>query len=134
MLDPAEFRTLREGLHLSEKDISMLTLVKESQIKAWEAGADPVPEGTSGLIMDIDREIERRIEKARQLVADKADITLIRFPNPIAFKRAGPDMAPIPAFLAYKCHCALIVRLRIALMALGKAVKVRYHHPKAGVR
>jgi len=125
-MHPADFRTLRESLFLSEKDISMLTLVKESQIKAWEQGSENVPAGTAGLVRDINAEIEKRTQKALELVDAKNEATLIRFKNPAVFKRAGPDMSPIPPFLAYRCHCALIVRLRAALIAAGKSVAVRY--------
>lgn len=123
---PAEFRTIRESLLLSEKDVSMLTLVKESQIKAWEIGTEDVPEGTSGLLRDIDREIETRLDKACAVAKDKEAVTLRRFANPAIFKRSGPDMSPIPPFLAYKCHCALVMRLRAALQNQGKQVTVRY--------
>lgn len=125
-MHPAEFRSLRESLLLSEKDVSMLTLVKEAQIRAWEMGAERVPAGTAGLIRDIDTEIERRISKAQELVTEKTEATLVRFPNAAVFKRSGPDMSPIPPFLAFKCHCALIIRLRAALIAEGKSVAIRY--------
>jgi len=124
---PAEFRTLREHLFLSEKDVSMLTLVKEAQIKKWEAGGAPVPEGTAGLLSDIDRELQRREVEAISRAKNRETLTLIRITNPAEFKRAGPVMDPIPAFLAYKCHCALIALLFIAFKVQGKTVSIRYY-------
>lgn len=125
-MNPAEFRTMREGLGLSEKDISMLTLVKESQIKAWEQGVDDMPEGVSGLLGDLDREVERRVALALEKAGDKPELVLKRFGNPAVFRKAGPDMSPIPSMLAYRCHCALVSRLYAALRRQGRDVKVIY--------
>lgn len=125
-MTPAEFRTVREGLGLSERDISMLTLVKEAQIKAWEQGLADVPEGVSGLLNDLDREVERRVALALEKAEDRPALVLKRFANPAVFKKNGPDMSPIPGMLAYRCHCALISRLYTALVRRGKDVKVVY--------
>ncbi len=123
-MNPVEFKTLRHSLGLSEQDISMLTLVKESQIKAWELGSDPVPEGVSGLLADIDREVERRFKAAFSQAMERETVTLRRFTNPARFKKEGPDMSPIPAMLAHKCHNALVSRLYTALRRQGVAVHV----------
>ncbi|MBL4790277.1 MAG: hypothetical protein JKY60_14995 [Kordiimonadaceae bacterium] len=112
---------------LTESDISKLTLVRESQIKAWETGVEDVPEGTAGLLADINREIEKRVAKAMKAAAQKETVTLIRFPNFAVFRRAGPDMKPIPSFLAFKCHCALIMRLRMAIARTGREITVCYY-------
>lgn len=123
-MHPAEFKTVREGLGLSERDMSMLTLVMESQIKAWEQGSDAVPEGVSGLLMDLDREVEARLARALERAGSKDEVVLKRFRNPATFKKDGPDMSPIPSMLAYKCHCALIARLHSTLRRQGRQVSV----------
>jgi hypothetical protein len=125
-MHPAEFRTLRERLFFSEKDVSMLTLVKESQIKSWEMKEEPVPEGTAGLLCDIAAEIDRRITAAVDRAAGRENISLIRFKNPAEFKRHGPDMSPIPVFLAFRCHCVLIAELQKTLQAKGIETSIRY--------
>jgi hypothetical protein len=123
-MTPAEFITLRHSLGLSEQDISMLTLVKEGQIKVWEQGLDPVPEGVAGLLSDLDREVEKRFAPAFAQAQQKQTVTLRRFNNPARFRREGPDMAPIPPMLAHKCHNALISRLFVALRRAGVDVTV----------
>lgn len=123
-MEPAEFKTMRHSLGLSEQDISMLTLVKEAQIKSWEMGTEPVPDGVSGLLADLDREVERRFAAAFAQAAEQDAVALKRFNNPVRFKKDGPDMAPIPPMLAHKCHNALISRLYTALRRRGVAVTV----------
>lgn len=123
---PAQFKTLREALGLSEKDISMLSLVPEATIRAWELGSEPVPAGVAGLVGDIDRELECRLARAMQKAAERDSVTLIRFRTPVDFKKHGPDMAPIPAMLGYKCHNALIARLFTALGRAGINAKIDY--------
>ncbi|TNE60887.1 MAG: DUF1870 family protein [Alphaproteobacteria bacterium] len=124
---PAQFRTLREGLGLSEKDIAMLTLVPEATLKMWEQGVEPIPEGVAGLVADIEREIAARTERGLKAAAARDSVTLIRFKNAFDFRKHGPDMVPIPAMLAFKCHCALVARLYQRLVAEGRQVAVRYH-------
>ncbi|WP_417449393.1 hypothetical protein [Kordiimonas sp.] len=125
----AEFYTLTQNVGLEIKDVAMLTLVPEAKLKLWLAGDDPVPDGVAGLVCDIDREIAARLARAVSKAADREDVILIRFRNPLHFKKAGPDMAPIPPMLAYKCHCALINRLYTAFVQAGKTVSVRYWQP-----
>lgn len=125
-MHPAEFRTLREQLFLNEKDVSMLTLVKEAQLKAWELGEEDIPAGTAGLLRDVQAELDKRIKRAIAAAEDKETVTLIRFKNPVIFKREGPNMAPIPPFLAFKCHCSLIAQLRVAFLAQRQTVRIRY--------
>lgn len=123
---PAEFITLMEGLHLTPKDVSMLTLVPEATLKTWMVGQDDIPDGVAGLMRDIEREVESRLTRAAAKAEGRADVTLIRFKNPVDFKKAGPDMAPIPPMLAYRCHGALISRLYAALRRTGVTVTVKF--------
>ncbi|NVJ97793.1 MAG: hypothetical protein HWE25_06550 [Alphaproteobacteria bacterium] len=125
-MTPAEFRVLREGLGLAERDVSMLTLATETQIKMWERGSEPVPEREGGLVADLDREVERRLAEALVRAVSREEITLKLFKNAMDFKKAGPDMSPIPPMLAYRCHCALVGRLARALRRDGKTVDIVY--------
>lgn len=125
-MNPAEFRTLRQSLLLSEKEISMLTLAKEGRVKAWEAGIAPVPEAEAGLLADIDRKITQSVSDAMAAVGDKADVKLVRFKDARQFEARGPNMHPIPKFLSFRCHCALIMRLHILFRAAGKNVTLQY--------
>lgn len=104
----------------------MLTMAKEGRVKAWEKGIAPVPEAEAGLLLDLEREIEKSMKDALVAAKGKKEIQLVRFKDRLQFEEKGPSMHPIPQFLAYKCHCALIVRLRTALRAMGKSVSVRY--------
>ncbi|SDD88126.1 hypothetical protein [Kordiimonas lacus] len=125
-MTPAEFKALREGLGLSERDVSMLTMAKEAQIKAWEQGLEDVPEAEGGLLMDIEREVERRLAEALKRALARDAVTLKRFKSPLDFKKTGPDMSPIPSMLAYRCHSALIGRLYRALRRAGRDVTIIY--------
>ncbi|MEX0298485.1 MAG: hypothetical protein AB3N28_05405 [Kordiimonas sp.] len=104
----------------------MLTLAKEGRVKAWEAGIAPVPEAESGLLRDIDRKISQSMADAMAAVADKKDVKLKRFKDSRQFEAHGPNMHPIPKFLAFRCHCALITRLYTVLSASGKSVTIQY--------
>ncbi|MFC4349094.1 hypothetical protein ACFO5Q_14665 [Kordiimonas lipolytica] len=125
-MTPAEFRCLREGLGLSERDISMLTLATEAQVKAWEQGREAVPEREGGLLADLEREVERRLAGALEHAQAKDVVTLKLFRNALDFKKSGPDMSPIPPMLAYRCHSALVGRLCRALKRDGRNVTVIY--------
>lgn len=129
---PAEFQTLMEGLHLTPRDVSMLTLVPEATLKSWLLGQADIPEGVAGLVRDIEREIESRLTRALETAAGREAVNLVRFRNPVDFKRAGPDMTPIPAMLAYRCHGALVARLYAALRRAGVAVTVSFWQAGAG--
>lgn len=131
-MKPAEFLTLMENLHLTTKDVSMLTLVPEATLKSWLLGAADIPDGVAGLMRDMEREIEARLARALAKVAGQSEVTLVRFRNPVEFKRAGPDMAPIPSMLAYRCHGALIARLYAALRRGDVAVTVKFWQPGPG--
>lgn len=126
-MDPAEFRSLRQSLLLDAKDLSMLTLAKEGRVKAWEAGIAPVPEAESGLLQDINRKIEKSMADAMAASKGRKEVTLVRFKDSRQFDAHGPNMHPIPKFLSFKCHCALITRLYIVFRAAGKTVTVRYY-------
>lgn len=126
-MNSAEFRTLRQSLLLSEKDVSMLTMAKEGRIKAWEAGITDIPKAEAGLLKDIDRRIDKSMADAMKAAKGRKQVTLVRFLDARQFEEAGPDMHPIPKFLAFKCHSALIMRLRMVFLASGKKVIVRYH-------
>ncbi|WP_262690103.1 YdiL family protein [Kordiimonas aestuarii] len=128
-MHPAEFKTLTESVGLDLKDVSMMSLVPEATLKSWLLGPEAIPDGVAGLMRDIDREVERRLHRAAEKVAERETVTLVRFKNPLDFKKAGPDMAPIPVMLAYKCHGALITRLYGLLKREGKAVAVRFWQP-----
>ncbi len=125
-MTPAEFRCLREGLGLSERDVSMLTMAKEAQIKAWEQGLEDVPAAEGGLLMDLEREVERRLRGALERARDREVVTLKLFKNALDFKKGGPDMSPIPSMLAFRCHSALIGRLYEVLRREGRDVMVVY--------
>ena len=125
-MTPAEFRSLREGLGLSERDVSMLTMAKEAQIRAWEQGLEEVPTAEGGLLMDLEREVERRLNGALERARDRDAVTLKLFKNALDFKKGGPDMSPIPAMLAFRCHSALIGRLYEVLRREGRNVTVIY--------
>ncbi len=131
-MTPAEFLTLTESLHLEMKDVSMLTLVPAATLKAWLLGPDDIPEGVAGLIADIDREVEARLARALEKAAGREEVTLVRFRNPLDFKRAGPDMSPIPPVLAYRCHGALITRLHVTLRRAGVHARVKFWQASEG--
>ncbi len=125
-MTPAEFRTIRQSLLLSIKEVSMLTLAKEGRVKAWEAGIVPVPEAEAGLLRDIDRKINQSMADAIAAIGDKSEVTLRRFKDARQFEAHGPSMHPIPKFLSFRCHCALIMRLQTVFKATGKIVLVQY--------
>lgn len=125
-MDPAEFRTLRQSLLLSEKEISMLTLAKEGRVKAWEAGIAPIPTAEAGLLQDIDRKISQSMSDVLGAVGNKKEVMLVRFKDSRQFEAKGPSLHPIPQFLSFRCHCALIMRLAIVFRAAGKTVTIQY--------
>jgi hypothetical protein len=129
---PAEFQTLMEGLHLTPREVSMLTLVPEATLKSWLLGNEDIPDGVAGLVRDIEREVESRLTRALEKAAGREEVTLVRFRNPVDFKRSGPDMVPIPAMLAYRCHGALVARLYAALRRTGVTVTVKFWQADAG--
>ena len=104
----------------------MLTLAKEGRVKAWEAGIAPVPKAEAGLLMDIDRKINQSVADVMSAVGNKANVKLVRFKDARQFDAQGPNMHPIPKFLSFRCHCALIMRLYTLFRAAGKNVTIQY--------
>ena len=131
-MQPAEFVTLMESLHLTTKEVSMLSLVPEGTLKTWLLGSEDIAEGVAGLLSDINREVEARLDRALEKAKGREEITLVRFRTPVDFKKAGPDMAPIPPMLAYRCHGALIARLYVALRREGVVVMVKHWQADEG--
>ncbi|WP_020592839.1 helix-turn-helix domain-containing protein [Kiloniella laminariae] len=132
-MTPAEFKTLRESLWLSQQDIAGLAKVQKRTVQYWEDGSRPrgVPEDIAELLKRLDALVEAtilRIIDSFLSLEDKPDnIIFLRFKTDRDLQKYRPQ--DFAAFGTVKVHSAMLDRTRTALARLGHDARFTFMEP-----
>jgi DNA-binding transcriptional regulator YiaG len=129
-MTPAELKTLREALGLSQAHLAHLAGVQERTVRHWEAGRNAAPPDVAAMLANIDASIDRQVQQAlataRELIAQAGHapdcIDLLRYRTDADLWAAHPDYAPLPV----TTHAAMLARTRRALADLHVASRIVY--------
>lgn len=138
-MTPAELKTLREALGLSQDQLARLAGVQGRTIRHWEAGRNSAPDDVAAMVARIDAGLDRQVQQAlttaRELIAQAGRlpdcIDLLRYRTDADLWAAHPDYAPLPV----TTHAVMLARTRRALADLKVASRIVYadlHAPKIG--
>ena len=118
-MTPAELKTLRESLGLSEQWVAERAGVQLRTVQYWEDGQDSVPVDVANMIEHIDEtvnlSVKNNLKKIKATNKKGDEIALIRYRTDDDLWSFTTDMAPLPA----ACHAAMQARLRRALLDSG---------------
>lgn len=132
-MTPAEFKTLRESLWLSQQDIADLADVQKRTVQYWEKGASVrgIPGDVTDHIKRLDALVESAVLNVVDFIGDKAskptEIVLLRYLSENDLKRYRP--LEHEGFGSVKVHSAMIDRTRAALGRLGVKARITYMEP-----
>jgi len=98
---PAEFKTVRESLNLSAKDVAdRLGLKSDRTIRFWESGGRGIPDDAAELLIDMDTVVEHAIlhavEAVEETIAEIGQppakpVTISRYVSDEQFARLDPE-------------------------------------------
>jgi len=129
-MNSAEFKTLRESVGLSVKELSDLARLNHPRpIRYWEEGRRP-PEGVCDILVEIDGLIERGVVNTVNFVTemkaknvDLDDINLYRYTGTAALYKRHPEFTGYPVSV----HAAMLARATRAIRQAGYyGVKIQY--------
>ena len=135
-MTPAEFKTVRESLNLSGRDMAnILGLKSDRTIRFWESGRSPVPDGAAAVLIGIDTAVKHAVDRAVEREVEAIDeinrvpvstgkTTIYRYRDDGQFARLDPEN--YEALHYAKVHHAMIARLRVTLRRLGVRGEIVY--------
>lgn len=131
-MTPAELKTLRESLGLSQQWLADHADVRLRTVQYWEAGNSAVPDDVADMLDRIDLNINRTVQSTvdfiRGIISERGApecIDLVRYRTDGDLHHYRPDMIPFPA----SCHAALLARLRRELFKMGVVSRIVYMNP-----
>ena len=130
-MTPAELKTLRERLALSDADAARLAGVQPRSYRYWESGGRSVPEDVAEKLKQLNAVVQHAVNQAVE-TADMLSvkhgmpeaIDLVRYSTPEDQRKTGQPIVGVPDFLQFKIHIAIIRRTCDALERAGYTVSI----------
>lgn len=127
-MSPAEFKTRRQGLWLSDNDLATRLGVADARtIRYWEAGRNDIPTKAVQELIAIENAVNVMVDRALSMPGVPKQIALVRY-------RSDQDMpANIVKVLgppAHKLHANALHRIMNILVKRGIEVGVVYFDPE----
>lgn len=134
-MSPAELKTLRESMGLSQQWLADRAGVRLRSVQYSEDGRSAVKEDVAALVLDMDARLDALIHIMMEIIRRRAlaghgkpeTVALIRYRDDADLWRFRPEMHGFPA----SYHAAMVSRLRRALWAEGIASVIEYMDPEA---
>jgi DNA-binding XRE family transcriptional regulator len=108
-MTPAELKTLREGLGLTQQWLADQLSVQNRTIKYWESGFYPVKKDVEEMLLSINEKFNEIEKNAIEVIknSNSKHITLLRYSNDGDLWHFMPEFKPLPA----TAHASVIFRL-----------------------
>ncbi|WP_421782590.1 DUF4447 family protein [Kiloniella litopenaei] len=132
-MTPAEFKTLRESLWLSQQDVADLANVQKRTVQYWESGNRPrgVPDDVSDLIKRLDALVEGTVLNVVEFITDCGEkpekAVFLRYNSNEDLKKYKPH--DHQALGSVKVHSAMVDRIRTALSRLDVETRITFMDP-----
>ena len=124
-MNAAEFKTIRESLHLSAADCAYLLGIKSDRtIRYWESGDVDVPAGAAKELRAIDQAVEAAAGGDISPDDRRLGVSLVRYRSDEEMETAEPGA--LARFKSARVHGAMIARRRRFLRQAGVKVEVEY--------
>lgn len=115
-MTPAEFKTIRQSLNLSQRDVARAIGKDDRYIRYWEAGTYAIPPDVAEWLLGRDAEVEAELAKRLYLF------------NEGRRQRKAVGFSERTYHLTFRKedNSAIMARLRQMLMREGVKVEIRY--------
>ena len=133
-MTPAEFKTIRESLGLTEKWIADHSDVNLKTVEYWESGRMAIPKEAEKMFANIDRLLDKsvakvltQIEEVEKVRGEPPDeVMLLRYRTDADLWQFYPEMKPLPA----STYATLLSRVRRRLWSKGIPSVIEYMEPE----